>query len=124
MRADSISVGELQELLAAGRPVTILDVRSPSDVDWEIPGAIHADAYADLQSGRLGPLAEFDLPSGPVVTVCAVGRTATIATDLLRANAVEAPTPDGGMHAWSPPPNTPQPPIPDLTLPQLLWTAT
>jgi len=37
MTADRISVGELQELLAAGRPVTVLDVRSPSDVDWEIP---------------------------------------------------------------------------------------
>jgi glyoxylase-like metal-dependent hydrolase (beta-lactamase superfamily II) len=101
MTADRISAGELQELLAAGRPVTVLDVRSPSDVDWEIPGAIHVDAYADLQSSRLGPLAELDLPAGPVVTVCEVGRTAAIATDLLRANGVEALTLDGGMHAWS-----------------------
>lgn len=101
MTADGISVGELQELLAAGRPVTVLDVRSPSDVDWEIPGSIHVDAYADLQSGRLGPLAELNLPPGPVVTVCGVGRTAAIATDLLRANGVEALTLDGGMRAWS-----------------------
>jgi len=57
MTADRISVGELQGLLAAGRPVTVVDVRSPSDVDWEIPGSIHLDAYGDLQSGRLGPLA-------------------------------------------------------------------
>ena len=61
MTADRITVAELQELLAAGQPVTVLDVRSPSDVDWEIPGAIHVDAYADLQSSRLGPLAELDL---------------------------------------------------------------
>jgi len=101
MTADRIWVGELQGLLAAGRPITVIDVRSPSDVDWEIPGAIHVDAYGDLQSSRLGPLAELDLPVGPVVTVCEVGRTAAIATGLLRANGVEALTLDGGMHAWS-----------------------
>jgi glyoxylase-like metal-dependent hydrolase (beta-lactamase superfamily II) len=101
MTADRISVAELQELLAAGRPVTVLDVRSPSDVDWEIPGAIPVDAYADLQTGRLGPLADLSLPQGPVVTVCGVGRTAAIATDLLRGNGIEALTLDGGMRAWS-----------------------
>jgi glyoxylase-like metal-dependent hydrolase (beta-lactamase superfamily II) len=101
MRADRISVGELQEVLAAGRPVTVVDVRSLSDVDWEIPGGIHVDAYVDLQSGRLGPLADLNLPPGPVVTVCGVGRTAAIATDLLRANGVDALTLDGGMRAWS-----------------------
>jgi rhodanese-related sulfurtransferase len=101
MTAYRISVGELQELLAAGRPVTVLDVRSPSDVDWEIPGAIHVDAYADLQSGQLGPLADLNLPPGPVVTVCEVGRTAAIATDLLRVNGVETLTLDGGMRSWS-----------------------
>jgi glyoxylase-like metal-dependent hydrolase (beta-lactamase superfamily II) len=101
MTADRISVGELQELLAAGWPVTVLDVRAPSDVDWEIPGAIHVDAYDDLQSGRLGPLAELRLAQGSVVTVCGVGRTAAIATHLLRARGVEALTLDGGMRAWS-----------------------
>jgi glyoxylase-like metal-dependent hydrolase (beta-lactamase superfamily II) len=101
MTADRISVGELQELLAAGRPVTVLDVRSRSEVDWEIPTAMHVDAYADLQSGRLGPLAELELPAGPVVTVCGVGRTAAIATDLLIAKGVEALTLDGGMRSWS-----------------------
>ena len=101
MTADRMSVGELQELLAAGRKVTVLAVRSPSDVDWEIPSAIHVDAYADVQSGRLGPLAELNLPPGPVVTLCGVGRTAAIATHLLRANGVEAVTLDGGMRSWS-----------------------
>ncbi|MDQ6880119.1 MAG: MBL fold metallo-hydrolase [Candidatus Dormibacteraeota bacterium] len=98
--ADRISVGELQELLAAGRPVTVLDVRSSSDVDWEIPGSIHVDAYSDLQSGRLGPLLDLDLLR-ELVTVCGVGRTAAIATDLLRRNGVEAVTLDGGMRSWS-----------------------
>jgi glyoxylase-like metal-dependent hydrolase (beta-lactamase superfamily II) len=101
MTADRITVAELQELLAAGQPVTVLDVRSPSDVDWEIPGSIHVDAYDDLQSGRLGPLAELSLAQGPVVTVCGVGRTAAIAAHLLRVRGVEALTLDGGMRAWS-----------------------
>src|SRR2546423_2261621 len=99
--ADRISVRELQGILAADRPVTVIDVRSASDVDWEIPGSIHVDAYDDLQSGRLGPLAVLDLPPGPVVTVCGVGRTAAIATRLLRANGVDALTLDGGMRSWS-----------------------
>ena len=101
MTADRVTVAELQELLAADRPVTVLDVRSPSDVDWEIPGAIHVDAYGDLQSGRLGPLAELNLPPGPVVTVCGVGQTAAIATQLLRAHGIEALTLAGGMRSWS-----------------------
>ena len=101
MSADRISVAELQELLAAHRPVTVLDVRSPSDVDWEIPGAIHMDAYAELQSGRLGPLADLSPAQGPIVTVCGAGRTAGIATELLRAKGVAALTLDGGMRSWS-----------------------
>jgi len=101
MSADRITVAELQELLAAGQPVTVLDVRSPSDVDWEIPGSIHVDASGDLRSGRLGPLAELNLPPGPVITVCVAGRTAAIATELLRANGVETLTLDGGMRSWS-----------------------
>ena len=101
MSADRITVVELQELLTAHRPVTVLDVRSPSDVDWEIPGSIHVDAYDDLQSGRLGPLAVLDLPPGPVVTVCGVGRTAAIAAHLLGVNSVEALALDGGMRSWS-----------------------
>jgi len=32
MTADRITVAELQELLAAGQSVRVLDVRSPSDV--------------------------------------------------------------------------------------------
>jgi len=55
-----------------------------------------------------------DLPPGPVVTVCGVGRTAAIATNLLRANGVEALTLDGGMRSWSSPGTRPNK---DLRLP-------
>src|SRR6266446_3959912 len=122
MTADRITVAELQELLAAGQPVTVLDVRSPSDVYWEIPGSIDVDAYDDLQSGRLGPLAVLDPPPGPVVTVCGVGRTAAIATHLLRVNGVEALTLDGGMRSWSLAWNTAQTTIPDCQVVQVRRT--
>src|SRR5438128_187030 len=98
---DHISVRELQDLLAAGRPVTIVDVRSLADVDWAIPGSTHVDAYRALKSGSTRPLAELNFAPGPVVTVCGVGQTAAIATRMLRARGVEASTLEGGMHAWS-----------------------
>lgn len=101
MTADRISVRHLQELLAAGRPVTVVDVRSPGDVDWAIPGSTHVDAYDALNDGHLGPLAELTLSPGPVVTVCGMGWTAAIATEMLRARGVEASTLEGGMQAWS-----------------------
>ena len=101
MTADRISVRQLQELLAAGLPVTVVDVRSPKDVDWAIPGSRHVDAYDALGTGHLGPLADLNLPPRPVVTVCDLGRTAAIATEMLRARGVEASTLEGGMHAWS-----------------------
>ncbi|GAC1512234.1 MAG: rhodanese-like domain-containing protein [Candidatus Dormibacteraceae bacterium] len=94
-------MSELQELLAAGRPVTVVDVRSLADVDWAIPGSIQVDAYDALKAGHLGPLAKLNLPLGPVVTICGMGHTAAIATDLLRARGVEASTLEGGMRAWS-----------------------
>ncbi len=99
--AERTSVGELQELLAAGLPVTVVDVRSRADLDWAIPGSVHVDAYDDLKAGHLGPLAELKLPRGPVVMVCGMGHTAAIATDLLRARGVDASTLEGGMQAWS-----------------------
>jgi glyoxylase-like metal-dependent hydrolase (beta-lactamase superfamily II) len=99
--ADRISVRELQNLIDAGQPVNIVDVRSSADVDWAIPGSTHVDAYDALKSGRIGPLAELNFAPGPVVTVCGVGETAAIATRLLRARGVEASTLEGGMRAWS-----------------------
>ncbi len=100
MPANTISITQLQEILVVGRPITVLDVRS-GDVDWEIPGSIRVDAYDALRTGDLGPLAALNLPPGPVVTVCGMGQTAAVATEMLRARGVEAWTLEGGMQAWS-----------------------
>jgi glyoxylase-like metal-dependent hydrolase (beta-lactamase superfamily II) len=101
MPVNGISTEELQALLAAGVPVTVVDIRSPADREWSIPSSLHVDAYDDVKSGSLGPLANLDFAPGPVVTVCGTGRTAAIATDLLRARGVQAVTLKGGMRAWS-----------------------
>ena len=101
MTADGISTAELQEVLAAGRPITVVDIRSADDREWSIPGSISVDVYDTVKAGGLGPLAEFDFPPGPVVTVCGMGRTAAIAAKLLRESGVDAVTLDGGMRAWS-----------------------
>lgn len=101
MPAAVISTQELQELLAAGLPVTVVDIRSPADREWTIPGSLQVDAYDAVKSGSLGPLANLELPPGPVVTVCGMGKTAALATDLLRAKRVQAMTLTGGMRAWS-----------------------
>jgi glyoxylase-like metal-dependent hydrolase (beta-lactamase superfamily II) len=101
MQADSISTDELRELLATGRPVTVVDIRTTADREWSISGSVHIDAYDAVNSGTLGPLAGLDGGAGPVVTVCGMGRTAAKATALLRAGGVEALTLEGGMRAWS-----------------------
>jgi glyoxylase-like metal-dependent hydrolase (beta-lactamase superfamily II) len=101
MPADSISTEELRELLATGQPVTVVDIRSPADREWSIPGSLPLDAYDAVKSGSLGPLANLEFAPGPVVTVCGMGETAATATDLLRARGVQAVTLNGGMRAWS-----------------------
>jgi glyoxylase-like metal-dependent hydrolase (beta-lactamase superfamily II) len=67
-------------------------------------------------------MAVLDVPPGPVVTVCGVGRTAAIATHLLRANGVEALTLDGGMRSWSLAWNTAQTAISDCQVVQVRRT--
>lgn len=97
----TISAEDLRQLLAADRPVTVVDIRASADRDWSIPGSLMVDAYDAVRSGSLGPLKDVAFASGPVVTVCGVGQTAAIATRLLRANGVDALTLEGGMRAWS-----------------------
>lgn len=101
MPTNSISREELRQLLAGGEAVTVVDIRRPADREWSIPGSLKVDAYAAVKSGRLGPLADLDFPAGPVVTVCGVGTSAAIATDMLRARGVDALTLEGGIRSWS-----------------------
>jgi len=99
----TISVETLRAWLEDGRHVTVLDVRPTAEwAEWAIPGSIHVDAYAALKAHDPAALADVDVPSdGPIVTVCAAGKTSQIAAEQLAARGIEALSLEGGMKAWS-----------------------
>jgi rhodanese-related sulfurtransferase len=99
----TLGVEELQGILERGGDVAILDVRPAAErAEWFIPGSVHRDAYHALRAGDPSALANFTLErKAPVVTVCALGRTSTIAAALLRQRGFEAYSLVGGMKAWS-----------------------
>ena len=110
----TIDVETLRTWLEERRPVTVLDVRPAAErVEWAIPGSIHVDVYDALKAHDPAALAEVDVPSnGPVVTVCAAGKTSLIAAEQLAARGVEALSLEGGMKAWSLAWNAAEVPIP------------
>ncbi len=110
----TIDVETLRMWLEEGQPVTILDVRPTAErAEWAIPGSLHVNAYEALKARDPAALAEVDIPSGgPVVTVCAAGKTSLIAAEQLAARGVEALSLEGGMKAWSLAWNTAEVPIP------------
>src|SRR5713101_4517585 len=99
----TIDVETLRAWLEEGRPVTILDVRPTAErAEWAIPGSIHVNAYDALRAHNPAALTNVDAPSdGPVVTVCAAGKTSQIAASQLQARGLQALSLDGGMKAWS-----------------------
>ncbi len=110
----TIDVETLRTWLEERRPITVLDVRPTAErAEWAIPGSLHVDAYDALKAHDPAALAEVDVPSdGPVVTVCAAGKTSLIAAEQLAARGVEALSLEGGMQAWSLAWNAAEVPIP------------
>ena len=91
-----IPSNELQERMAAGDDLTVLDVRT--DREWDgghIPGARHV-VLQDLPS-----VVDQFADSGPVVTVCGGGYRSAIAASLLEQAGVEVLDQLGGMAAWN-----------------------
>jgi len=81
--------------------------------EWAIPGSIHVDAYDALRAHNPAALAAVDVPSdGPIVTVCAAGKTSQIAASQLQARGLQALSLDGGMKAWSLAWNAAEVPVP------------
>jgi glyoxylase-like metal-dependent hydrolase (beta-lactamase superfamily II) len=103
MKQITMDMKTLQEILAQGQPVTVLDIR-PADerAEWAIPGSIHIDAYDALKANDPNVLASLVLPGDrPVVTVCGAGATSLVAAQQLRARGLQALSLEGGMRAWS-----------------------
>jgi glyoxylase-like metal-dependent hydrolase (beta-lactamase superfamily II) len=98
-----VDVNTLREWLAAGKPVTVLDVRSQEDrAQWSIPGSLHIDAYDALKQGRTDALDSIAAPANqPIVTVCNRGKVSQIAAERLEAQGFQAMSLEGGMQAWS-----------------------
>ena len=98
-----VDVSTLCEWLAAGKPVTVLDVRSEEDrAQWSIPGSLHVDAYDALKQGRPDALDSIVAPADrPIVTVCNRGKVSQIAAEQLQAQGFQAMSLEGGMQAWS-----------------------
>jgi glyoxylase-like metal-dependent hydrolase (beta-lactamase superfamily II)/rhodanese-related sulfurtransferase len=109
----TITVETLRTWLEEGQPATILDVRPAAErAEWAIPGSRHVNAYDALKARDPAALANVDVPrGGPVVTVCAAGKTSLIAAEQLAARGVEALSLEGGMKAWSLAWNTAEVPI-------------
>ncbi len=114
----TIDVETLRRWLEEGRPVTVLDVRPAAErAEWAIPGSLHVDAYDALKAHDQSALVGVDVPGdGPVVTVCAAGKTSLIAAEQLAARGVEAMSLEGGMKAWSLAWNTAEVPLPDSSV--------
>jgi glyoxylase-like metal-dependent hydrolase (beta-lactamase superfamily II)/rhodanese-related sulfurtransferase len=101
--APTVTTDTLRSWLDAGRPVSILDVRSAADREqWAIPGSRHVDVYDALRQGETGALWDLDLPADrAVVTVCNAGRVSLLAADVLEQRGFDVRSLDGGMQAWS-----------------------
>jgi glyoxylase-like metal-dependent hydrolase (beta-lactamase superfamily II)/rhodanese-related sulfurtransferase len=117
MTAPTISTEGLRELLERGARVTVLDVRPAAErAEWSIPGSVHADAYEALRRSDPSALANFrPTNGGPVVTVCAAGKTSMLAAERLRTRGLDAVSLEGGMRAWSLAWNTAEVPCPGST---------
>lgn len=101
--SETVHVDPLRDMLARGRPLTILDVRPAEEwAEWRIPGSVHADAYTALKAGDPDALASVKLPiNQPVVTICGAGVTSLTAARQLRKKGYQARSLAGGMKAWS-----------------------
>lgn len=91
----SISTDELQEKLAAGEQVQLIDVREDDEVAaGMVPGAKH------IALGTLPErLSEVD-SSQAVHVICRSGKRSAKACEILESDGIEAINVDGGMLDW------------------------
>lgn len=117
----NVSSEQLKSWLDSGKDVFILDVRPQEQrEEWHIAGSIHLDAYKRLNDGDMSVLDEITIPNDvPVVTVCAAGRTSSIAANELRKKGINAYSLNGGMKEWNFAWNAAEITIGDVTLIQV-----
>jgi len=82
----------------------LVDVREATAFeDWHIPGSVNVPVIEDLKAdSETAADALADLPEdATIVTVCAVGKTSQVATELLRELGYDAKTMVDGLRGWS-----------------------
>jgi rhodanese-related sulfurtransferase len=107
--APSITPAELQAKLAAGVPVSILDVRDRDETEtWRIEGPSVSFAQVPMMQfvgaeakGTVGELAADAGLEGPIVAVCGRGEASDHVAGLLNEAGIEARNLAGGMDAWA-----------------------
>lgn len=94
----SLTPQQLQKAMAGGKPVTLVDVRTPAEF-----AAVHlADAQSlPLEHLDRAALSQLAGEKATCVLICASGRRAAAAREKLAAAGVEDATVlEGGMSAW------------------------
>ncbi|MFB6295386.1 MAG: MBL fold metallo-hydrolase [Halobacteriales archaeon] len=107
--APSITPAELRANIAAGEPVSILDVRDRDETEtWRIEGPSVSFTQVPIMQfiaaeakGRVGDLAADAGLEGPVVAVCGRGEASDRVAALLNEEGIEARNLAGGMDAWA-----------------------
>lgn len=104
MTPAAIQPTELQRLLTEGRPVRVLDIRDrEAHEEWRIPGSQHLPwgGDGDTESGE-GVECSSLRGEGPIVVVCARGRSSRTAARAIRERCgLDARSLEGGMAEWS-----------------------
>ncbi len=105
-RAESITSTKLKRKIDAGQSVTILDARSPQDVEkWQIEGEnveLVNVPYHEFIGEALDETLLSRVPTGsPLVVVCAKGQSSRYVAGELVAAGRDAVQLTGGMNEWA-----------------------
>jgi uncharacterized membrane protein YdjX (TVP38/TMEM64 family)/rhodanese-related sulfurtransferase len=99
-RPTLVEVGDLEQRLARGEPITVVDVRGEDEYDGElghIPGSLNIPLH-ELPA-RLAELEK--LKSRSLLLVCRTDRRSAKAAAILGAHGLSAEVLRGGMEQWS-----------------------
>ena len=98
---------DLRNRLAAGEPITVVDIREPSEYDdWHIYGSVNVPVYNAIASGDEAAVSEKLKGSNleadtPVTCVCRTGATSKMAAYLLDSMGYDASSLSEGIYGWS-----------------------